>query len=300
MLTWRAGGPSEVWGSPALAGPLGEAAESRSGAEVGQASGWAPGTKAAPRAWRNSLALKWLRGHSSTRGPRPTHLPSQPLSSHRGAGRDPDGPVGGLCALAQTQTARERSAQDEELRRAQSGPRGASKAPQTLGAEVGVPGSRLCDSPSKPRDGVPRHSVWVWGQLFPGTVLARWHQVLTSGGRSLTATRATSQSNQFCFPAPLHGCAQQMVQTLHSGLTHKFHSEDQLPVRNPWRAKCRAPPNCLPASRILRAPVVVGDSPRGPTGGSRQRSCLLVGPTQCASLQRDRGGLGGLESTKRC
>ena len=109
--------------------------------------GWAPGTMAAPRAWRELSCPEVVERAQQCPGPQtPTHLPSPALPllrSHGGPGRDPGGPVGGICALARTRTAQEKGRRRmKSWGSAHRGPGAANKPPDTgsWGEGRGQPG----------------------------------------------------------------------------------------------------------------------------------------------------------------
>lgn len=154
VLTRGAGGsPLGSKGSCMLAGPW-EKLQS-----LGQVQGGAcrlprqaPGTMAAPRAWRELSCPEVVEKAEERLGPQtPTCLPSPapPLLKSHGDPAETQAPCWGhpLYPRSGTDGSGERPAQDEELGTCPQGswghcPGGSQQAPLTLGVGVGVPGSK--------------------------------------------------------------------------------------------------------------------------------------------------------------
>lgn len=155
--------------------------------------------------------------------------------------------------------------------------------------------------PASPRDGVPRHSVWVRGVALPWDCPGPVASGLPISGAASQPHGPPLQSNQVLLSGSLHGCAQQMVQTLHSGLAHKFTTKTNFQSEIPWRQVQgpRQTASLLPESSGL--PVVVGGSPRGPPGGPRaaQLPPRRWAPLRVPACSVAAEGWGGL-STQRC
>ena len=239
---------------------------------------------AAPRAWRELSCPEVVERAQQCPGPQtPTHLPSPALPllrSHGGPGRDPGGPVGGICALARTRTAQEKGRRRmKSWGSAHRGPGAANKPPDTGGWGGGGPWQQ----------GFVTHpaSVW-WDPALPPGWCSRTLCMGGGGGSgsplgplwpgdirtarlwpNLTATRDTSSvcpSSAFrapCTAAPSRRC-KPSPRGQHTNSQRRPSSSQKPP-----RGKCRAlakRPRCFPDPQ---GSLRWGDSPPGPTRGPR-------------------------------